>query len=128
MARNKNTDVEEPVADESEVVGELSEALIQAQLVRKQKAEERKKMNPSDRAKMDFMELVNDAGDRILNGGRRTIAGACGRFSTVNRETGTSVLDKKILIGGIEYLEKCLVRCREVIEGGREADGGFTIE
>lgn len=98
-----------------------------AHAARSAKAAERAKLPEEVRAKADYMELVNDACDRILNGGRRTIAGAVGRFSTVNRETGKSLLTKEELEAGLAYIDRCTARCREILAGGRDADGGFQL-
>src|SRR5688572_5073358 len=60
--------------------------IVVAHATRRIDAEKRAAMDPVSRAKADFADLVNDAANRIVNGGRRTIAGACNRFSAVPRE------------------------------------------
>jgi hypothetical protein len=94
---------------------------------RSRKAAERAKMSPEERAKADYMELINDAADRILNGGRNTIAGAVGRLSAKSRETGKSALPEKDIVAGLDYLDACVNKCREILAGGRDSNGGFQL-
>lgn len=106
---------------------EIVNPLELAHAARSAKAAARAKMSDEERAKADYMELVNDAADRILNGGRNTIAGAVGRLSAVSRETGRSALPEKDLKAGLDYLTQCIEKCREILAGGRDANGGFSL-
>lgn len=84
---------------------------------------------PADvRAKADFSDLINDAADRIYNGGKRTIFGACGRFSTVSRESGVSLVSNADLIRGLDYLRSLIQKCEDNI-GTQKGDDktGFAL-
>lgn len=83
-------------------------------------------MSPEARAKADFMDLINDVADRINLGGK-TISGACGRFSSISRETGKSLVSVQDLNRGLDYLLKQVELARAEI-GVKVADRtGFEL-
>lgn len=99
-----------------------------AHATRRIDAMRRNALAPSDRAKEDFSGYVNDAANRILNGGKRTIAGACHRFSIVDRETKTSLLSHEDLHAGLDYLVSCIEKARaEIGVALEEKKAGFSL-
>lgn len=99
-----------------------------AHATRRIDAMRRAALAPEVRAEEDFTALVNDAANRILNGGKRTLAGACHRFSIRDRETGKSLLSDEQLNRGLDYLASCIEKARaEIGVPVAERKTGFSL-